>query len=136
MTERRRPRVREIIALVAAHFQITIDDLQSPSHAHRLVLIRWISMRLADQYTPMSRNGIARLHKRDHSSMLHGMRKLSALLADGRSPLCRHIAKLEAQLWEGGFMLDPPVARPVLQRLSPAHLAENRNDLAGSDKHA
>lgn len=107
----RRPRVTEIQKLVAAHFLLPLKDLTGHSREQRLVLPRQVSMWLCARYTTMSVSGIARRHNRDHTTVLSGVRRIAAVLADGRSPLCRHIARLESKLAQADFVVFPPVLR-------------------------
>ena len=107
----RRPRVTEIQKLVAAHFLLPLKELTGPSREQRLVLPRQVSMWLCARYTPGSVSGIARRHNRDHTCVLNAVRKIAAVLADGRSPLCRHIARLEGKLAQADFVVFPPVLR-------------------------
>jgi hypothetical protein len=124
--KKRRPRIYEIQQLVAARFEVSVDELISPVRGTRLTIARWISMKLCATYVWMSCAGIARAHHRDHSTMFTGMRKLEAMLDAGRSPFCGHLAAIEAQLRDQGFRLHA-VARvnnlPVSEKLDVSKFA-------------
>jgi chromosomal replication initiation ATPase DnaA len=107
----RRPRVSEIQKLVAAHFLVPLNELLGPSREQRLVVPRMVSMWLCAKYTTGSVSGIARRHHRDHTCVLNAVRRIGATLTEARSPLLRHIAKLEGELARADFVMFPPVLR-------------------------
>jgi hypothetical protein len=109
----RRPRIHEIQQLVAARFEIGVDDLVGYSRKTKLVIARRISMKLCSKYVWMSHSGIAHAHNRDHSTMFTGMRIIDQMFKLGRSPFCRYVAGIEAQLRERGFRLHAKARGPA-----------------------
>ena len=68
-----------IISVVAEHFGITPDDIQSTRRNQEFVLPRQIAMYLCREMTDTSLKNIAKmLNKKDHTTILHGIKKIEA----------------------------------------------------------
>lgn len=68
-----------IIGVVAEHFGITPDDIQSTRRNQEFVLPRQIAMYLCREMTDTSLMNIAKmLNKKDHTTILHGIKKIEA----------------------------------------------------------
>lgn len=81
------PTLAEIVAEVAALHGVTVEELMSPSRETRLVLARWEAMwRMSQVYwghkslPRYSSQQIGRFFGRDHSTVLHGVRKYREIL--------------------------------------------------------
>lgn len=76
------PRVAEIQAAVCKYYgYITIRDLKSSDRTVAVVIPRHVAMYLTKALTDQSLPQIGRLFgKRDHSTALHGIRKIAGLL--------------------------------------------------------
>ena len=78
--EPRRPRVEEIQAVVARHYGITRHDMISARRTAPIVKPRMIATYLAKQLTLKSLPEIGRrFGNRDHSTVLHSVRKIGQL---------------------------------------------------------
>ena len=65
---------REIIAKVAAEHRMTVDDLVGPSRVRTICIPRWRAMReLRERGLSLSR--IGQLLNRDHTTVMHGLRR-------------------------------------------------------------
>ncbi len=74
--------IRNIIAEVAAFHAVTADDIRSPNRQHRFVRPRQIACYLAKSLTKNSYPEIGRrIGGRDHTTVLHAIRKIERLLA-------------------------------------------------------
>lgn len=93
-----RPRGADIQRRVAERFRVPLDEMLSPCRTTKLVLIRWASMYLCVRYSKLSKNQIARLHGRDHATMINGIRKLSALIASADTKFTRRVRALDDEL--------------------------------------
>jgi hypothetical protein len=131
----RRPRIHEIQQLVAARFEIDVDDLVGCSRKTKLVIARRFSMKLCATYVWMSHYGIAHAHNRDHSTMFTGMRKIDEMFKLGRSPFVGYFSAIEAQLRERGFRLHARARGcqlPVLGKLGKSNV-ESRHGSADTE---
>lgn len=77
----RPPTPYEIISLVAASYGVSLSDMEGPSRREPLVTARQIAMYLCRDLTELSLPKIGGLlGGRDHSTILHGINKISKLL--------------------------------------------------------
>jgi chromosomal replication initiator protein len=75
------PTVAHIQSTVAALLDLTTDDLHSPKRGRRLVYARQLAMYLCRELTPQSLPAISsQFGGRDHTTVLHGHRKIRELL--------------------------------------------------------
>jgi chromosomal replication initiator protein len=89
LTERdsaQRPNLRQIAALTAKHFGLTLSELKSPARRQSLVAGRGVAMYLARQLTDKSFEQIgAFFGGRDHTTVLHGCQKTERLISRDRA---------------------------------------------------
>lgn len=78
-------RVSDIVDAVAVHFRVRPSLLLSISRNATLVRQRHIGMYLARKLTDKPLAVIARHFRRDHSTTIHGIRKITALLESDRA---------------------------------------------------
>ena len=75
------PRMRAIVLVVAAHFDVTPLDIVSQRRFGKIVFARHVAMYLARHETPLSSPTIGRnLGGRDHSTVLHGVAKIERMV--------------------------------------------------------
>jgi chromosomal replication initiator protein len=77
------PTVESIQETVCSIFEISRDELLSPSRTARVTQARQLSMYLARDLTTLSLAQIARAFGRDHSTVLHAVRTVSKRLDPG-----------------------------------------------------
>jgi chromosomal replication initiator protein len=92
-----RPTIATIQNAVCAVLQVSRDDLLSGSRAPRVTRARHLAMYLTRELTGMSLAEIARGFDRDHSTVLHGIRRVGNELEPG-SPLHRTLNETRALL--------------------------------------
>jgi chromosomal replication initiator protein len=81
--EARKVRIEDIQKVVARHFEVTRNDLLSNRRTRVIVRPRQIAMYLSKQLTPRSLPEIGRrFGGRDHTTVLHAVRKIEALAAE------------------------------------------------------
>lgn len=81
--DRRTPRVMAIAEVCSAHYGVELADVLSARRTARLARARQVTMFLARQMTPKSLPEIGRiLGGRDHTTVLHGARKIEAFVGD------------------------------------------------------
>jgi hypothetical protein len=98
---RPRPTVRAIMAVVCRRYDVSREDMLSPRRELRYVTPRHIIMYLARKLTPASLPEIGRLlGGRDHTTILHGTRKIGALRATDRK-LKAALREMEIELVGG-----------------------------------
>lgn len=92
-----RPKVEHIQRAVAIHFGISRDDILSPRRTLNVAHPRQIGMYLCKALTLQSLPEIGRRFGRDHTTILHGVRKI-----EGRLPfdeqLKRDVDSIKASL--------------------------------------
>jgi chromosomal replication initiator protein len=89
-----RVRIEDILQIIGRHYCVSRSDLLSPRRARSIVRPRQIGMYLAKKLTSRSLPEIGkRFGGRDHSTVLHAVRKIEDLLK-GDEKLAREIALL------------------------------------------
>jgi chromosomal replication initiator protein len=82
----RRVTIEEIQKRVAEHFSIRLSDMSSPRRARAVARPRQVAMYLAKQLTTRSLPEIGRkFGGRDHTTVMHAVRKIEELRASDRS---------------------------------------------------
>lgn len=78
-----RPRltVKRIQDIVSSFYHITPHEMTSARRAKEVARPRQVAMYLARELTPKSLPDIGRLFNRDHTTVLHGVRKIESLMA-------------------------------------------------------
>ncbi len=78
--------VQLIMDTVSEYFQLTIEDLCSPSRSRNLVTARQIAMYLVRELTDLSLPKIGKAFGgRDHTTVMHANTKISGLMAERRN---------------------------------------------------
>lgn len=98
ITDERRVPIEAIQRAVARHFNITRTDMLSSRRTANIVLPRQVAMYLAKKTTLRSLPEIGRrFGGRDHTTVLHALRKIEAMVADDAAFKCE-IEALEATI--------------------------------------
>lgn len=71
----------QIIELVCATQSVNRDEIMGRSQYRRIARARQLAMTLAREFTKLSLPQIGRKFKRDHTTILHGVRKIADLEA-------------------------------------------------------
>ena len=78
--------IDNIIDVVASHYELSIDQICSANRSSNVAYPRQIAMYLCKQLTPASLKEIAaKLGKKDHSTILHGIKKIEEDLEDEKT---------------------------------------------------
>jgi hypothetical protein len=94
----RAPGLTRILKTVARHHDLTYDDLVGPARCRAVASARSMAMYLARQLTDASLYAIGRAYGgRDHTTVMHGVRVVSARLARDPS-LAAELARLSERL--------------------------------------
>jgi chromosomal replication initiator protein len=89
-----RVRIEDILQIIGRHYSVSRADLLSPRRARSIVRPRQIGMYLAKKLTSRSLPEIGkRFGGRDHSTVLHAVRKIEDLLKSDEK-LAREVAQL------------------------------------------
>lgn len=75
--------IRVIIYATAKHFDIPAKDIMADSRMPKYVVPRQVAMYLAKTLTLRSLPAIGKQFRRDHTTVLHAVRKIEGLLAKG-----------------------------------------------------
>ena len=93
----RTPTVEAIKRLVCDRYNVRPAEMDSPRRARSVARPRQVAMYLAKQLTSLSLPDIGRKFGRDHSSVLHGVRKIEGLMKDDKA-LAEEVEALRRQL--------------------------------------
>ena len=78
-----RPSADMVLAAVARHFAVTVDDLRGKSRNHQIAWARQVAMHLLREETDASLFVIGRqLGGRDHTTIMHGCARVAKALAE------------------------------------------------------
>ena len=86
-----------ILEETAAFFGLTTDDLVSKSRSRPLTTARHVAMYLLRELTGLSLIRIGELFERDHTTALHGIKKIEALLP-ARGGIYRQVQDLTKKI--------------------------------------
>ena len=101
----------DVMAVVAAHFELRVDDLTGPRRNRHISRPRHIAMYLVRDLTSMSFPQIGQsLGGRDHTTILHGYNKIRALF-EKDDEVRRQVLEIKAQLAGAEFQRAPARAR-------------------------
>jgi chromosomal replication initiator protein len=100
VTDGKPPSIVAIQDAVCAVLHLSRDELLSTSRASRVTRARHLAMYLARERTGLSLAAIARAFHRDHSTVLHAIRRVDAELEPG--------SQLHVTLMESRALLQPP----------------------------
>ncbi|MBR5598633.1 MAG: chromosomal replication initiator protein DnaA, partial [Alphaproteobacteria bacterium] len=81
----RKTTIDEIQKKVAEHFNISVKELQSSRRARTVARPRQVAMYLAKQLTSRSLPEIGRKFDRDHTTVMHAVRKVEELIIEDAS---------------------------------------------------
>ncbi len=96
--DQRPPTGEEILAVTAAAFGFSTDDMTGPSRRQPLVLARQIAMYLCRELTDLSLPKIGHLFGgRDHTTVLHAVDKVTRMLPS-EPEVFDHVAELSQTL--------------------------------------
>ena len=102
----RRPTVRNILLVVSRESGVPVDYLLSGRRADHIVVPRQVAMYLAREITTLSFPEISRrLGKKDHTTAIHGCRKISALVHAGDPQICGLVIACTAELRARGYQI-------------------------------
>lgn len=83
--EKKELTIQSIIEVVCDHYQISIENILSKKRSTDVALPRMVIMYLASNYTDASQDAIgSSLGGRDHSTVIHGIRKIESGLKDDK----------------------------------------------------
>ena len=81
----RKTTIDEIQKKVAEHFNISVKELQSSRRARTVARPRQVAMYLAKQLTSRSLPEIGRKFDRDHTTVMHAVRKVEELIVEDQN---------------------------------------------------
>jgi len=89
---RRRPSVEQVIAATAKHFNMSPEQLIANRRNRGLADARHIAMYVSHTETLRSYPDIGRrMGDRDHTTIIHGVRKIQALILEGNAVIAAHV---------------------------------------------
>lgn len=86
--------INAIKRVVCKHFGISHNDMVSPRRDHKVQRPRMVAMYLARVFTPHGLPSLGRSFHRDHSSVLHSIRKMEGMVKANDDPITRDVAYL------------------------------------------
>lgn len=90
--------IQHVQQVVCSSFQISLEDLTSPSRRQELAMARKIAMFLCRQYTTESLNSIGKCFRRTHSSVLYAVNGMNKEAQDKNSKLKRQLEYVSRRL--------------------------------------
>lgn len=94
------PKIREIIVLVARYYNVTRIDIISQRRSRTIAFPRHVGFYLARTLTPCSLPEIGKAFDKDHTTVLHGVQKITRLREEDHE-LRGSLELLSAKLMEG-----------------------------------
>jgi chromosomal replication initiator protein len=106
-TSRRRatPSIEDVQAIVARHYQLSVEQLTSPSRTNRVAWARQVAIHLARDLTGASLPVIGQAFGRNHTTVLHACKRVSERMKNDQQAV-DEIATLLALLEPGARQTD------------------------------
>jgi chromosomal replication initiation ATPase DnaA len=105
---RRGPKIslRQIAELVATGFNVSYGQMVGSQRDRAITVPRWAAWWISKQLTAYSASEIGRAYHRDHSTIIHGMRRLEFLM--GHNPqLLRQVVGLRDDIGIAAGLITP-----------------------------
>lgn len=83
-----------ILDEICKHFEVTMEELEKPSHEFRFVEARNFAFHFTKKYTKLSLASMAFPFNRDHAVAIHGLRTLDNLIETKYNGIGLHMEKL------------------------------------------
>ncbi len=100
--------ISRILAAVAAHYDVEVAEILAHRRTAHLVIPRQVAVYLAKALTGRSLPDIGRrFGGRDHTTILHGVRKIAALMQRD-ADLARERGGADRRFWWGAICVDHP----------------------------
>jgi hypothetical protein len=114
------PKVRFIVEHVAAFYGLSLVEFEAKRQEQRIVRPRQIAMYLARQLTPRSLPEIGMCVGRDHTTVIHGARKIEAE-THHNAPLAADVAELTRRIRAGEPVpvIEPQPCKPSVYPKTP-----------------
>lgn len=97
-----KPNLKDVERAICVQFNLTSDDLHSVTRVRRIARPRQIAMYLARQMTGASLPQIGRYWAKDHTTVLHALRRINALKVE-KPKIAEYVidcgALVEAHAW-------------------------------------
>ncbi len=107
------PSVRRIVAVTAAELGFDTTRLRGMSQERTLTMARQMAMHIARDLTSRSTITIGEVIGRDHTTVISGVRRMEALLAD-REDLRQLRARIVARVLSPGVPMPTAAPRPMV----------------------
>ena len=91
--------LRAIVLATARHFEIPAQKLMSTRRVAKISLPRQVAMYLAKDMTSLSYPNIGRRFHRDHTTVLHGVRRIESLLLKGNPVVTLAVSAIKDTLY-------------------------------------
>lgn len=72
----------DILKVICEHFNIRKTDLYGKRRFRKYAHPRFVAFLLLHKHTPLNKCEIGELFKMDHTSIVHGIRKIKSLMSD------------------------------------------------------
>lgn len=86
--------IEAIKRVVCRHFKISHNDMISPRRDREVQRPRMVAMYLAREFTSHGLPSLGRSFRRDHTSVLHSVRKMEGMVKEGTDPIVRDVGYL------------------------------------------
>lgn len=116
-------KINPILRAVSAYYCITIPEIKSIGRRNSVVRPRHVAFYIASRYTGLSIAAIGRRFGRDHTTILHAVRKMEELVLVDKD-LASTIEMLENRLLAGCYDDPPNNYRPPLAPESEPDMAQ------------
>jgi chromosomal replication initiation ATPase DnaA len=80
------PRPLIVLGTVAEFFKHAARDLKSDARRKDATFARQVAMLMLYEFTPLSKAGVGKILRRDRATVLHGLRKISGMISEGKIP--------------------------------------------------
>lgn len=98
--------IKVILAIVSRYYRVSVEDITSPRRTGKIALARNVAMYFANEHTTQSIAAIGRALCRDHTTVIHGCKRIARLQTTDQS-FALQIMVMRKQILATGQMPPP-----------------------------
>ena len=123
--------------VVGRHFQITVEQMKSESRIKEIRKARDVGYHVATLITLQSINGIGRMFNKDHTTVMHAMKKSKKLLAEDKD-YAALIDDLVEKCWAAAIIEKREMERNVecLKQMQKMNSCPTKSSLMSVKQHS
>lgn len=89
------PNTNQMIEIICKYFKISLDEIMSTNRSNKIAIPRQLSMYFANKYFSLTNSKISELFQRDHTTVMHAIKKISQKVQNNDKNIIEHIKNIK-----------------------------------------